>query len=104
MVTRATVIITLKGTKLRESSKAVLFSISEIRGFPVEPPKSEWFPLSQVSKMSNDPSQEKHKDTLIVSEWILNQKGLLSSPSRPKAYDDPSNAPWSEDEDDDIPY
>lgn len=69
-------IITLHGVKIKETEKAVLFK------FCIDPEEggdgedhSEWFPLSQVSKMTTHPSEP---DTLTVSRWLMEKKGLLS--------------------------
>lgn len=95
--------IVLTGTKLRESSKAVLFKITAISNLPIEPPKTEWFPLSQVSRMTYDPAAEPDsKDTLVVSEWIMKEKSLsntpragkYSAPSDSDDYDYGDDAPW----------
>lgn len=70
------VFVGVKGTHLGESAKAVKFSISEINGEPFDPPKMEWFPFSQVEKIFRDPASTGN-DSLLVSEWIVKQKGLI---------------------------
>jgi hypothetical protein len=54
----------------------VKFEILEVSSIPLEKPRTEWFPFSQIDKMSTDPS-EMNKDYLIVSDWILSEKGIV---------------------------
>ena len=68
-------VISLKGTRLRESEKAVQFSIMDISGTEIDPPNVQWFPLSQVK--SSITSQHVGEDVLVVSEWICTQKELI---------------------------
>ena len=70
------VFIGVKGTHLGESSKAVKFAINEINGEPFDPPKIEWFPFSQTERIFKDPKSTGN-DSLMVSEWVCKQKGLL---------------------------
>ena len=67
---------TITGNKLSETAKAVKFEILEVSSIPLEKPRTEWFPFSQIDKMSTDPS-EMNKDYLIVSDWILSEKGIV---------------------------
>ena len=67
--------VTLTGTKVAETGKAVRFIIHAIGVTPIEPPLSEWFPLSQVSKITTD-SKNARSDVLVVSVWIMQQKDL----------------------------
>lgn len=67
---------TVTGNKLGETGKAVRFQILEVSGVPLEHPRTEWFPFSQIDKMFTDPN-EVGKDYLIVSEWILQEKGIV---------------------------
>lgn len=100
-------VVTLRGTKLRETGKAAQFKIEYINDMPLEPSKTEWFPFSQISKMTHDP-QESPSDTMIVSVWILGEKGLSASAPKSKVApeDTPLYAPESDDFDryDDIPF
>jgi len=66
----------LKGTKLRETGKAVQFHIEEINGAAIEPTRSEWFPFSQVTQMMYDPKDVRN-DTIRVKEWILTEKVII---------------------------
>ena len=67
--------VVLKGTVISESAKAVRFEIYEMAEDILTTHKTEWFPFSQVSKIVK--TQNKGEDTLIVSKWILSQKGLI---------------------------
>lgn len=66
----------IHGTNLGESAKAVKFSINEINGEPFDPPKTEWFPFSQIERIFKDPKSTGN-DSLLVTEWICKQKGLI---------------------------
>lgn len=68
--------MTVLGTNLGESAKAVKFRIDTIDGEPLLEAKTEWFPFGQISKTFKDPVNE-GTDYLVVSEWILKQKGLV---------------------------
>lgn len=86
------VFISLIGTKLSETAKAVKFSILKISGEPVDLPpehKTQWFPLSQIQKMTTDPSSTGN-DSIFASEWICREKGLLqaAATSRPAKIDE----------------
>ena len=70
-----TPVISLRGTRLRETSKAVQFSIDEISGEVLSEPNVQWFPFSQVSKSTTGKTEG--EDPLIVSEWIMKQKDLI---------------------------
>ena len=79
-----TVWVTLTGTKVAETGKAVLFDIKKISGEEVElETPRQWFPFSQVSKMTTDKNSVCN-DTMMVSEWICKEKGLLEPQSRTK--------------------
>jgi len=67
---------TVTGSRLGETGKAVKFEIQKIGEIPVEPSITTWFPFSQVDKSFTNPN-ETNNDYLIVSEWILKEKGLL---------------------------
>ena len=66
----------ITGTHLGESAKAVKFQINDISGEPVDPPQTTWFPFSQVQRITMS-ATEVGKDCLVVSEWILKEKGLI---------------------------
>ena len=70
------VVHTITGNKLGESEKAIKFRVHEISGTPLDQTKTEWFPLSQIDKIFTDPNNI-NCDSMIVSEWILQQKGLI---------------------------
>ena len=79
---------TVTGKIQRESEKAILIRIKSIGGRTFHTEKSEWFPFSQVNKTYREPASEEN-DYLVVSEWILNTKGLLDK----KYYVQPSSTP-----------
>jgi hypothetical protein len=76
--------ITLLGYHLRESDKAVLFKVHQVDGEEWTPEsgsnkdRDHWFPLSQMSKQvySRD-GTEGEMDSITVSQWICEQKGLV---------------------------
>lgn len=73
------VYVTLTGTRLAQTAKAVKFSILQISGTPVDLPvehKIQWFPLSQIQKMTTDPNKS-GEDIIVASEWICKEKGLM---------------------------
>lgn len=75
-MSRHTKLVTLKGSIIRDSDKAICFTIHDISGCPLDPPEEhEWFPLSQVEKIVR--AKEPEEDILIVSEWIMKQKELM---------------------------
>jgi hypothetical protein len=82
-MSRVDVLITIEGTRLRETDKAVQFRIDSIRQEPIDPPKTEWFPFSQVRRSMTDKHTGEDTDRvsgvdyLVVTEWILQQKGLV---------------------------
>lgn len=61
----------IKGTVLRESSKAVFFRVEEISGSPIEH-ASHWFPISRIEKRTTDPSKE-GTDTLVLESWLIDK-------------------------------
>jgi hypothetical protein len=71
--------VTLTGTYLGESAKAVRFKIKTISGWELEKPQDEWFPFSQTSKIHRaaDYPDSESGDYLVVSEWICKQKKLF---------------------------
>ena len=88
--------ITIHGTKVAETARAVRFTIRAIGTTALTAPKSEWFPLSQVSKIVTNPD-EAGADYMVVSTWIMEQKELLDSVKSP----DPRMPPPEMDDDDD---
>ena len=85
-------VVTLIGTKLRETGKAAQFEIHQIGDLKFDPPKSEWFPFSQIAKMTHDPAITP-PDTMIVSKWIVGEKGLLA-PAKSKNKTAPEDLPF----------
>lgn len=68
---------TLQGYNLGETGKAVKFEIHQINGTPLEHPKSEWFPFSQMKSSTKAAPGSDEFDNLVVSEWICKQKSLV---------------------------
>jgi len=99
-------VTSLKGSWLRESDKAVLFSITEVSGTPLEKPVSTWFPFSQMLRSSKNPNKL-NDDTLVVSQWIFNQKNIeLPAKNNITDVDEEGGTDYSYDDlpDVDIPY
>lgn len=69
-----TVYVTLTGRRLGETEKAVRFRVQKLGEQDIEP-TTEWFPLSQISKMYKDPLSV-NNDWIMVAEWIVDQKGI----------------------------
>jgi len=86
-------VVTLIGTKLRETGKAAQFEIHQIGDLKFDPPKSEWFPFSQIAKMTHDPAITP-PDTMIVSKWILGQKDLGAPPVKSAGKTAPEDMPF----------
>ena len=72
-------VVTLIGTKLRETGKAAQFEIHQIGDLKYDPPKTEWFPFSQIAKMTHNPAITP-SDIMVVSKWILKEKQLAGAP------------------------
>jgi len=71
--------VTLSGTRLRETDKAVQFSVHSISGRKLDcPPIVSWFPFSQMEKLGREKPGEEGEDWIIVSEWIVKQKPELA--------------------------
>ena len=76
------VYVTLTGTRKAQTAKAVLFSVKAISGTPVDlENKDQWFPLSQIQKMTTDPNKV-GEDIIMATEWICKEKGLLENAAR----------------------
>lgn len=71
-----TIYLSIKGTVLRETEKAVQFRIDEVRGTPIDQTETVWIPLSQVEKRMTDKSRS-GEDTMMISEWIAEKIGIL---------------------------
>lgn len=69
------VVVSLKGTRLRETDKAVQFCISDISGTILGQETTTWFPNSQIK--SSTTGTNVGEDVLVVSEWIMEQKELI---------------------------
>lgn len=66
-------VISLSGTWLRETEKAVQFAVHTVSGYKLQNPVTTWFPFSQTVKSTKNPNVL-NSDTLIVSQWIWRQK------------------------------
>jgi len=95
-MSRSDVLITLYGTKVAETARAVRFVIKCIGEVDISPHLSEWFPLSQVKRIVTSPD-ETGRDMLMVSEWIMKEKGLLDAA---KKATDPRHPPPDVEDDD----
>ena len=83
------VYLTVTGCVIKETQKAILFRIHTIRDSIIEP-KDEWFPKSQILKeFIVSPEEDQDTSWLLVSEWIMGQKGLLRSSPSPAASPSP---------------
>jgi hypothetical protein len=76
MSRKETVYYTVRGTKLRETEKAIHFDITEVAGEAFDCPVTHWFPISQLKSTFIDPKSTGN-DTLEVADWILESKGLI---------------------------
>lgn len=98
-------VMTIRGTKLRETGKAAQFTIVLANDIPIKPPVTEWFPFSQISKMTHDPLADP-TDTMIVSAWIMGEKGLSEAMLTKRAsqnvpvLEDDHPMDWGNEEDD----
>lgn len=112
--------LTIHGCYIRESELAIFFRIHKIRDTEITPTE-QWFPKSQVTKLFKVPISssvtEQNNSWLMVSEWIMTQKGLSLNPICQKEYNalynssNPSShlkdyfdSYESLDSDDDIPF
>ena len=88
--------LTIHGYYIRDSELAILFRIHKIRETEITPIE-QWFPKSQVIKSFKVPISAKldaqNNSWLLVSEWIMNQKGLPLNPTCQKEYNVPYNSP-----------
>jgi len=67
--------IKLTGTKLRETEKAVHFTVVSVSDSPLEESVTHWFPISQISSMTHDAMTD--QDHIKVAEWICRSKELI---------------------------
>jgi len=68
--------IKLTGTRLRETEKAVHFTVFRVGSTDIEP-STFWFPLSQVKSMTTSPERLDAEDEILVADWICSSKGLI---------------------------
>lgn len=113
----------LHGEIMGETEKAIKFEfcIAEGETDDLDAYKTEWFPLSQISSIHRFSKPDNDlTDILMISEWVLKQKGILhlagttakpvlsgtATTTIPKIQDKlqhPPTSTWS-DMDDDIPF
>jgi len=67
--------IKLTGTKLRETEKAVQFSVVLVNDDPLDENVTHWFPLSQIKSMTHDALNA--QDHISVADWICRSKELI---------------------------
>lgn len=69
--------IKLTGQKLRETEKAVHFTVVRVAGSDIEP-VTHWFPISQIKSMTTSPPSEMldDADMIEVADWICRSKEL----------------------------
>lgn len=69
----------LKGTIIRESTKAICFNIKKVKPpagdwYPFNTKANKWVPLSQVTSITR--STNLCEDELNVTEWIAEKIGV----------------------------
>lgn len=70
--------IKLTGTKLRETEKAVHFTVSKVSGSDIDPQVTHWFPISQIKSMTTaSPDRVDEDDMIEVADWICKSKELI---------------------------
>lgn len=74
-----TTYVTLSGTILADTGKAVKLLITQVSGEKLEQSRTEWIPVSQCSKMFKDPTAS-GEDWVMVAEWLCKEKNLLEAP------------------------
>lgn len=66
----------LKGSRLRETDKAVHFYIEYIDGVPFEGDEaSQWFPEKFIVRSIR--GKHKGEDEIVVTQWIMATKELI---------------------------
>lgn len=78
--------ISLTGTYIGETAKAVRLSITHIGTGKLKHEVAHWFPFSQISK-STKSAAKLGTDTLIVSAWIMREKKLIGPGSEGVEYE-----------------
>ena len=74
---------TLRGRNLGETAKAVRFKVESItrdstkEEMEEDPPRTEWFPFSQIVRTEIAAQESGELDVIVVKEWILSQKSML---------------------------
>ena len=74
-MTTPTEYIKLTGTKLRETEKAVHFTVVSVTDKLLDEPVTHWFPISQIKSMTHDPMND--RDEIQVADWICRSKELV---------------------------
>jgi hypothetical protein len=73
--TSPTEYIKLTGTKLRETEKAVHFTVVSVNDEPLEESVTHWFPISQIKSMTYYAPNA--QDIIQVADWICKSKELI---------------------------
>lgn len=69
-------LVSIKGTVIKETEKAVFFEFHDISGtVMIAPYEKRWIPLSQVEKRMT--GKNEGEDTMMVSEWIMSKVDLI---------------------------
>jgi hypothetical protein len=69
--------IKLYGTKMRETEKAIHFTVDFVGTKEIEP-VTHWFPISQIKSMTiGEPDRVDEDDMIEVAEWICRSKELV---------------------------
>jgi len=76
-----TVYVSLRGYIKAETEKALLLEVTDISGQPLLQAKNEWFPISQIAKITRaskqaEPGTEEAKDEIAAAEWLCEKKNL----------------------------
>lgn len=67
--------IKLTGTKLRETDKAIHFTVVLVNDEPIEESVTHWFPFSQIKSITLDAMTQ--QDHIQVADWICRSKELI---------------------------
>lgn len=73
---RTTTYVTLTGTILADTGKAIKIRIDKVSGESLNESVEHWFPVSQLTKMFKDPNIT-GQDWIMAAEWICKEKELV---------------------------
>lgn len=76
MSRRTDTYVTLTGTIIADTGKAIKIRVEKVSGEPIELPAEHWIPTSQICKMFKDPNST-GEDWISVAEWICKQRELI---------------------------